>query len=238
MPKLEYSKLDSCATFPAIILAAGSATRMKGIDKNFMELESVPIVVRTIDAFSKSKNISEIVVVTREDKVEELSQILSCYKFEKIICVVKGGNCREESALCGIEALCDKFDKVVIHDGARPFVTDKIISDVCDALKINDSVSCGVKEKSTIKVINEDWVVTQSLIRDNLMSLQTPQGVSVKYFKESALINDLSKFTDDTSVVEAVGATTQVVEGSYRNIKITTPEDVQLAKLYLENMGE
>ncbi|MBO7217243.1 MAG: 2-C-methyl-D-erythritol 4-phosphate cytidylyltransferase, partial [Clostridia bacterium] len=81
-------------------------------------------------------------------------------------------------------------------------------------------------------------VVTQSLIRDNLMSLQTPQGVSVKYFKESALINDLSKFTDDTSVVEAVGATTQVVEGSYRNIKITTPEDVQLAKLYLENMGE
>ncbi len=237
--ELEYTVEKDCdEKYPAIILSAGRATRMKGIDKNFLELCSIPVVARTVMAFDKSDCICEIVVVTRADKVEELKSILSGYDYRLNVTVVEGGSSREESALKGIMALGDRYKKVVIHDGARPFVDEGIISRVCKALNKNDSVSCGVPEKSTIKIVNEDWMVTKALRRDSLVSLQTPQGVAVEPFIKSAEINDLSIFTDDTSVVEAVGVKTQVVEGNYRNIKITTPEDVHLAELYLKDAEE
>lgn len=222
------------ATYPAIILAAGSATRMKGIDKNFTEIGGRPVVVRTVEVFDNSDDISEIILVTRSDKTDELRELLTDYSFKKQITVTAGGSSREESALLGIKSLGDKYSKVIIHDGARPFVEQAIISRICEALKTNDSVSCGVPEKSTIKVVNEDWQVVKALRRASLVSLQTPQGVAIAPFLKSASVNDLAVFTDDTSVVEAVGVTTQIVEGSYKNIKITTPEDIVIAEAYLK----
>ena len=237
--ELEYTVASkSKESFPAIILSAGRATRMNGIDKNFLELCSVPVIARTVAAFDKSERICEIVVVTRGDKTEELRSILSSYDYRLKITVTEGGSCREESALRGIEALGGRYKKTIIHDGARPFVDEGIISRVADALETNDSVSCGVPEKSTIKVVNEDWLVVKTLRRDALVSLQTPQGVAIAPFVRSAAENDLSVFTDDTSVVEAVGVRTQIVNGSYKNMKITTPEDVKLAELYLQDEGE
>ena len=180
--KLDYCECDKHAVFPAIILAAGSATRMQGVDKNFFELAGMPVIIRTVKAFAESEHIGDIVVVTREDRIAELESLLQQYGLSDNTIVVKGGSNREESALFGINALDNKYEKVIIHDGARPFVDNQIISRVCIALETNDSVSCGVKEKSTIKVINRDWLVTQALVRDNLVSLQTPQGVAVKPF--------------------------------------------------------
>lgn len=234
-PELEYTVAsEGKASFPAIILSAGKATRMNGIDKNFLELCSMPVVARTVAAFDKSERICEIVVVTRGDKTEELRSILSSYDYRLKITVTEGGSCREESALRGIEALGGRYKKAIIHDGARPFVDKETIARVADALEINDSVSCGVPEKSTIKVVNEDWLVVKALRRDALVSLQTPQGVAIVPFLRSAAENDLSIFTDDTSVVEAVGVRTQIVNGSYKNIKITTPEDIAVAEIYLK----
>lgn len=233
--KLEYKEKDINPSYPVIIVAAGSASRMKGIDKLSSKLDGVPVLARTISAFDKCNLVSKIVVVTREDKIDEYLSYKKEFGFTKDYSVVEGGASREESVLNGIKSLNGEFSKVMIHDGARPLVTEDVICRVCDALSVNNSVSCGVKVKDTIKVINEDMIVSKTLDRNMLTSIQTPQGVSVDMFLESASVNDISKFTDDTSVVEAVGAKTQIVEGDYKNIKITTPEDIQLARLYLKD---
>lgn len=233
--KLEYEKKGTNALYPVIIVAAGSASRMKGIDKLSSKLDGVPVLARTISAFDKCNLVSRIVVVTRKDKIDEYLSYKNEFGFTKDYSVVEGGASREESVLNGIKSLSSEFSKVLIHDGARPLVSEDVISRVCDALSFNNSVSCGVKVKDTIKVINEDMIVSKTLDRNMLTSIQTPQGVSVDMFLKSASVNDISKFTDDTSVVEAVGAKTQIVEGDYKNIKITTPEDIQLARLYLKD---
>lgn len=219
--------------YPVIIVAAGTASRMKGIDKISAELCGMPVIVHTVCAFDKCDIISEIIVVTRKDKISDYSAILQNYGFAKNVAVVEGGACREESVLSGIKALGGAYEKVLVHDGARPLIAEEVILRVCEALESNDSVTCGVKMKDTIKVVNEDKQVVKTLQRDFLISIQTPQGVSVKSFLKSADKNDLARFTDDTSVVEAVGALTVVVDGDYKNIKITTPEDIKLAEAYL-----
>lgn len=233
--KLEYAKTEGFVQFPVIIVAAGNASRMNGIDKLSAEISGLPVLARTISVFDSCDYISEIIVVTRQDKISEYEQYKEKFNISKKYSVVVGGNSREESVLNGINILDGNFDKTLIHDAARPLVKHNVIERVCNALKFNDSVSCGVKVKDTIKIINEDMLVLSTLNRDTLVSIQTPQGVSIGLFKESALKNVLSQFTDDTSVVEAVGANTQIVEGDYRNIKITTPEDLKLAELFLED---
>ena len=233
---LEYKTAkNGNLAFPVIIVAAGTASRMKGIDKMSTELLAKPVIAHTVSAFDRCDRISEIVIVTRKEKMSDYSVLGEKYGFNKKVTVVEGGSCREESVFNGINALGKAYDKVLVHDGARPLVSQSVILRVCDALESNDSVSCAVKMKDTVKVVNEDGQVVKTLQRDFLVSIQTPQGVSVDRFCESAENNDLSRFTDDTSVVEAVGSITVVVEGDYKNIKITTPEDILLAEAYLSN---
>ena len=231
---LEYKKIeDEKIAYPVIIVAAGTASRMKGIDKIGASVCGLPVICHTVLAFDRNDNISQVVVVTRKEKIDEYTGLLDNCKLQKKITVVEGGSCREESVYKGIKALCGGHDKVVIHDGARPIVSNSVINRVCDALRSCDSVTCGVKMKDTVKTVNEDMQVVKTLQREFLVSVQTPQAVSVEKFAQSANINDLSRFTDDTSVVEAVGCNTVVVEGDYKNIKITTPEDIKLAEIYL-----
>ncbi len=231
---LQYkTKTSENSAYPVVIVAAGNASRMNGIDKMSVELCGVPVIARTVSAFDNCDRISEIVIVTRNDKTTEISEFSKVYSFKKKITVVEGGSCREASVLKGIKALGEVYRKVLIHDGARPLVSNEVISRVCDALESNDSVACAVKVKDTVKVVNEDMQTIKTLQRDFLVSVQTPQGVDVEKFNKSADKFDLARFTDDTSVVEAVGALTVIVEGDYKNIKITTPEDIKLAEAYL-----
>lgn len=232
---LEYVKSgEKNSSYPVIIVAAGSSSRMKGVDKISYEINGISVIAHTILAFASNPRICEIVVVTNKEKLEVVSKLRDMLSLEKSYSVAEGGPSREESVYCGIKALIGKYDKVLIHDGARPCVSDKVIENVCNALDSSDSVACGVRMKDTVKVVNEDMQVTKTLLRDVLVGVQTPQGVSVEKFVQSATVNELSRFTDDTSVVEAVGAKTVIVEGDYRNIKITTSEDIVLAKVYLE----
>ncbi len=232
--ELSYSVNNSSSSYPVIIVAAGSATRMKGIDKLSADIGGRSVLAATVSAFDKSDRISEIVIVTRPDKIGEYSALKVCYGLKKPIRVVEGGASREESVLCGINALSEEYEKTLIHDGARPIVSLAVIERVADALDGNDSVSCAVKIKDTVKVVNEDSIAVKTLNRDALVSIQTPQGVLIDSFKKASESFLLSDFTDDTSVVEAVGVLTRIVEGDYKNIKITTPEDIALAKVYLE----
>ncbi len=219
---------------PAVIVAAGSSTRMKGTDKRFAHLLGVPVLARTMVAFQNCHSVSEIVVVTSEDKIPDVKKLAATYAIDKLSFTVAGGNSREESVKNGLLALKTKNEKALIHDGARPLVTADIIERVAEALKKYDSVTCAVPLKDTVKKIDHNGIVTDTPKRAELVSVQTPQGVNIAAFLAAAENFDLSLFTDDTSVMEAAGKITKTVDGSYRNIKITTPEDIDIAAGMIE----
>ncbi len=232
---LQFERVEEKADgIPVVIVAAGSSTRMKGTDKRFVPIMGVPVIARTMVAFQNCTAVSEIVVVTSEDKIADINKLASAYAIDKLSFTIVGGNSREESVKNGLLVLKAKNGKALIHDGARPLVTSDIIERVADALKEYDSVTCAVPLKDTVKRIDQSGIVTETPKRSELVSVQTPQGVNIADFLSAAESLDISLFTDDTSVMEALGKTTKTVEGSYRNIKITTPEDIDIATGIIE----
>ena len=243
MPKTEFSLKfqtveNNNSGYPAVIVAAGSSSRMCGTDKQFSLLGGIPVLARTLRAFENCAKISEITVVTREEKIADIEKLAKSFAISKLKNVVVGGSCREESVKNGLILYKDSAEKVLIHDGARPLVSDKIITAVSNALTDSDSVTCAVKLKDTIKQINSDSIAVNTPDRTNLVAVQTPQGVNVGVFLSVAENSDLSSFTDDTSVMESVGKQTLIVEGDYTNIKITTPEDLAVAEAFIRKEWE
>lgn len=234
--KLEFEVINTeTKGLPVIIVAAGSSSRMQGINKQFLTLGDKPVIVKTLLAFEKSKYISRIILVTRKEDIFALQLLAEEYSVSKLTDIVEGGNNRQESVLQGFGRLSTDEYAVLIHDGARPFVTDDIIGAVAENLNSYPAVTCGVKVKDTIKQITTDGVVEKTLQRDTLFAVQTPQGVKTSEYKDALnKVGDLSLFTDDTSIMESAGYTVKCVEGSYRNIKITTPEDIVIAESYLK----
>lgn len=232
--ELEFEKVSTLSTaLPVVIVAAGNSSRMKGTDKQELLLFGIPVLARTLKAFEQSASISEIVVVTREDKIQKIYELAKKYGIAKLSAVVSGGASREESVKNGLEAICEKYKKALIHDGARPLVSTDVISRVALSLETEECVICGIKVKDTIKKINKESFAEQTLDREELISVQTPQGVNIAEFLKAAKNLTLDKFTDDASLFEAVGHKVKIVEGEQKNIKITTPEDVFLAEAYL-----
>ena len=233
--ELKFSTVEnSVKGVPAIIVAAGSSSRMKGIDKQLMPLLGIPLLARTLLSFEKSQYISEIFVVTQKEKQQDIKLLAEKYMISKLAGIIEGGSSREESVKNGLNALPQGTLKALIHDGARPLVSQKVIRDVALALENNDCVSCAVKTKDTIKRINAQGLCVETVHRDGLVNIQTPQGVNVQLFLKAAENKDLNQFTDDTSVMESIGIKTKIVDGDYKNIKVTTPEDIALATIYLE----
>ena len=232
--ELEFkeAKTDDTA-FPAVLVAAGNSSRMKGADKQEILLLGIPVLARTLKVFEQSDKISEIVVVTREEKIEWVYSLAKKYGITKLEAVIKGSSCREESVKNGLIFLADKHKKALIHDGARPLVSMSTISMVAEALIKEDCVIPGIKVKDTVKKVNAEGYATETLNRQELISVQTPQGVNIDRFLKAAENNKLDKFTDDASVLESAGVRVKLVEGDQKNIKITTPEDISLAEAYL-----
>lgn len=225
--KLEFEKVKKGnQSIPVIIVAAGSSARMKGTDKQMAELGGIPVIARTLRAFENSEYISEITVVTREEKIADIQKIGERYAVGKLKNIIVGGSCRAESVFKGVSLYKDVCEKVLVHDGARPLVTNIVIGRVADALKEYNSVTCAVKINDTVKRTDENGIATETVNREGLVSVQTPQGVSVSGFLKACEQGDLTLFTDDTSVMEFIGEKTKIVEGDPDNIKITTPEDV------------
>ncbi len=231
---LQFEKIETSAQgYPVIIVAAGSSSRMQGVDKQFAPLGGIPVLARTLRAFENSRHITEITVVTRKEKIADIKKLAERYAVGKLKNVIEGGSCREESVKNGVELYRGKCDKILIHDGARPLVTEEIIKGVAEALSDFDSVTCGVTPKDTVKQVNADGIAVSTPDRNTLVLVQTPQGVSVSKFLETADSQDLSRFTDDTSVMEFSGLLTKITAGDYTNIKITTPEDILVAEGYI-----
>ena len=232
--KYEVSEIPKDG-IPAIIVAAGSFTRMEGVNKQLAEISGIPVIIRTLMAFENSNLVSSIILVVRADDVFSMQLLTEKYGITKLTDIVCGGNCRQESVVKGLSRVSIGAEKVLIHDGARPLVDGDIIERVAKGLESFSAVTCAVPIVDTVKRIDSEGQVTETLNRDGLVSVQTPQGVRVADYK-SALqkAEDLSAFTDDTSIMENAGFKVLTVMGSRDNIKITTRRDISFAECLLE----
>lgn len=216
----------------AIILAGGRGTRMcSDISKQYIEINNKPILYYTIKRFMNCEEIDEIIVVVPRDEIEYCQkEIIDRYDL-KIKKIVAGGKERKDSVLSGLKAIEDT-DIVLIHDGARPFLSEKLILEGIKFAKIYKSAAPGVMPKDTIKIKDDKSFSKQTLNRAELVAIQTPQIFDYKLILNchKKVEADKIEVTDDTSVVENYGYGVYLYEGEYTNIKITTPEDLILAE--------
>ena len=220
-------------TCGAVIVAAGNASRMGGIDKVMAELRGEPMIVRTVREFQNCDAISEIVIVTREDLILPISGL--CKDMKKVIAVVAGGKSRQESVHLGLNALSEKVKLAAIHDGARPLITWNVIDRVVRAANTYGAAAPAIPVKDTIKVV-EGRVVKSTPDRATLFAVQTPQVFDFDLLRGAltkAKLDNLA-VTDDCSAVEHMGMTVKIVEGDERNLKVTTPLDLKIAEMLLE----
>ena len=219
----------------AVIVAAGTASRMGGIDKVMAELDGEPMIVRTVRTFQTCDAIREIVVVTREDLIMPIMKL--CAPFEKVTAVVAGGSSRQESVMHGLNALSSKVQTVAVQDGARPLVTWQLIDRVVRAGDTYGAAAPAIPVKDTIKTV-KGGVVLETPDRKLLQAVQTPQVFDFELLRGALkkAKEDGAEVTDDCSAVERLGMSVKIVEGDEKNIKVTTPMDLKIAELFLEEM--
>ena len=217
----------------AVIVAAGNASRMGGIDKVMAELDGEPMIVRTVRAFQEAIAIKEIVIVTRQDLIEPIGQLTA--GFDKVKAVVCGGSSRQESVEKGLDALSKECKLAAIQDGARPLISQAVIDRTVRAAHTYSAAAPAIPVKDTIKVV-QGGIVDHTPDRATLRAIQTPQVFDYQLLRaalKKARIEELA-VTDDCSAVELMGMSVKIVEGDERNIKVTTPLDLAIAKLLLE----
>lgn len=228
--------MDRYGTVGAVIAAAGSSSRMGGRDKLAEPLDGIPVILRTLAAVEAVPEIREIVVVTREDRVEEYRRLLG--QCSRLRAVVPGGSTRQESVRNGVRALSPDCTLAAIHDGARPLVTPEVFARCIEAAWSCGAATAAVPVKDTIKLADEAGRVLDTPDRSRLWAVQTPQIFDrERYLRaaEEAERRGLS-CTDDCQLFEAMGWEVQLVMGDYRNLKLTTPEDFLAAGAYLEGI--
>ena len=222
----------------ALIVSAGKGHRfIEGKKKQFHLLAEKPILAHTIDKFETCPLIHSILlVVGQEDMDYCLKEIIEKYQYKKVSQIVPGGKRRQDSVRNGIEVLSKDAEIVVIHDGVRPFVTKEMIEDSIRSAIRFGAVVLAMPVKETIKMVQPDGTVLKTLDRESLWQIQTPQTFQVNVIKEAyhKATEDGFAGTDDASLVERLGIKVHILPGSYTNIKITTPEDLILANLFLE----
>ena len=225
-------KLKRCG---AVIVAAGSAQRMGGVDKIMADLGGEPLILRTTRAFLECEAISEIVIVTRPDLVMTIRNLMA--GFDKVTAVVAGGKDRAESVSLGLSAFSGKIKLAAIHDGARPLVSMELIDRVVRAANSYGAAAPAIELKDTVKVVT-GGIVSSTPDRSTLRAVQTPQvfqfdllRAALKKAKEEG-----AAITDDCSAVERMGMSVKIVKGEERNLKVTTPVDLCIVRMLLEEV--
>ena len=217
----------------AVIVAAGSASRMGGIDKVMAPLKGEPMIVHTVRAFQECDAISEIVIVTREDLILPITDL--CRGFEKVTAVIRGGASRQESVNNGLSALSKEVQLAAIQDGARPLVTWQLIDRVVRAANSYGGAVPVIPVKDTIKVCDSALVLSTP-DRSTLRAVQTPQVFDLELLRGAMekVAREGLEITDDCSAVETLGFKVKTVEGDERNLKVTTPFDLKIAEMLME----
>ncbi|QNU68728.1 2-C-methyl-D-erythritol 4-phosphate cytidylyltransferase [Ruminiclostridium herbifermentans] len=199
------------------------------INKQYIDIAGIPVLARTIAVFENCEAISDIIVVVNEADIEYCRHnIIKRYNFSKVKELISGGSERQNSVYKGLCATDESRKIVLIHDGARPFVSQKNIIDCISAAKEYGACGVGVRLKDTIKICDQNGFVTTTPDRSSLWSIQTPQAFTYDIIMNAHKVAIQSGYigTDDLVLVERQGIQVKIIEGSYKNIKITTPEDL------------
>lgn len=218
----------------AILVCAGNASRMGGINKILMPLGDSNVVGHSMLAFEQSPDIIEIIVVTKEEYFPSVREVAETLGIKKLAHVTTGGSTRQQSVMQGLRLVSKDSQYIAIHDGARPLVRPEHIAKVIRDASVFGGATLGVPVKDTIKVV-DDGLITDTPHRPSLWITQTPQVFRKRLYFEAvdfATEHGLD-FTDDCQLVEAIGGKVYMTEGSYTNIKITTPEDRAIAEVLL-----
>jgi 2-C-methyl-D-erythritol 4-phosphate cytidylyltransferase len=224
----------------AIVLAGGAGKRMGSpTSKQFLLLDNRPILVHTLQVFEECKPVDGVyLVVNHKDLPVIQEEVLEQYRFSKILKLVIGGRLRQDSVRNGLEAIDEPCDIVIIHDAARPFVSPSFIEKSIFLMEMYDAIIPALPVKDTIKVVSKEGFVVKTLERDALWNIQTPQtfkhDLIAKAYREG-MAKKLFGY-DDSTFIEYLGKKVKVVEGSPYNIKITTPEDLTIARGILSQM--
>ena len=223
----------------AVIVAAGSSRRMGGENKLLLSLGGQPVLAHTLCAFQKCPAVRDIVLVCREEDIVPYSELAQAFGVDKLRTVTRGGDTRTASVLAGVSASPEDAVLVAVHDGARPLVSEAVVTEAIAAAVEHGAAAPVVPVKDSIKRI-ENGVIAADVPRDTLAAVQTPQ-----VFRRELLLRALHQaaqsgktYTDDCAAVEAIGQTVRATHGSYENIKITTPEDIAVAEAFLDEEGE
>lgn len=218
-----------------VIPAAGQGKRMgAGYNKQFLSLRGEPILAHTVRLFQDSMYVSEIVIVGSKNDQSVIEELVQHYNFDKVVSICIGGVQRQDSVRTGVLALSPTIQRIVVHDGARPLLK---LDDFHHFLKKAEGVSAimGIQPKDTVKKIDQTGKVIETLQRDRLCAVQTPQIFDRKILEEAHLQAATIGYygTDDASLIERMGYAVQMIEGSFENIKVTTPDDLWLAERIL-----
>lgn len=215
-----------------IVAAAGIGKRMDlGYPKQFLEWKEKPIFIHTLEKIQKTHIVTDIIIVTNSEYINQVEKLCKEYSINKLRCVVAGGKERQDSIYNAL-SICRGSELIAVQDGVRPFIEEEFIEKAHSELRKDpsiDGVVIGVAVKDTIKVVDKEGLIVSTPIRSTLVAAQTPQ-----VFRGEMLLRAYEKAkkdsylgTDDSSLVEYIGGRVKVVEGSYSNIKITTQEDLK-----------
>ena len=232
LKKVRKSSRPQCA---ALVAAAGSSTRMGGVNKMLEPLDGIPVLMRTLMVLQKSERIDEIVVATREEDLVEISALCRTYGITKCTKVIRGGETRAHSVLLAALEASPDVKLLAVQDGARPLVTTEVIERVIGA-----AIRCGaaapvVPVKDTVKEVRDGGAVERTVDRSSLRAVQTPQVFDASLLKAALqdAVENRVPITDDCSAVERLGKVVFLVEGDEENLKITTPVDMIFAEAIL-----
>jgi len=222
----------------AVVVAAGRSQRM-GFDKLLTPLAGRPLLLHTLDRLFSTEAPREIVLVVRPGSEAEMEQVLAPLSRRDAIRLVPGGAQRQDSVQNGLQAVSADSEFVMVHDAARPFVTKELIDTVLEAARHSHAAVCGVPCSDSLKIVGEDGLVTHTVDRSRLWSVQTPQIFRTQLLREAyqAALATGAIFTDDTAVVEAMGHPVRIVLYHGLNLKVTTPMDWKIAEVFLQEDG-
>ncbi len=223
-----------------ILAAAGKGSRMQAnINKIFLEYDGAPVLAHTLMAFEKSCLIDEIIIVTSESDMLGCKDIAKEFNIKKLKTITVGGEKRQDSVRNALQVVSKEAEIVLIHDAARPLVSETIIENVVEGVMTCGAAATGVACKNTLKLADDNGLIKDTPDRSHLFEIQTPQGFAYDIITRahaSALEKGIFG-TDDCYLVEQMGYDVKIVDGSYTNIKITTPEDLLLAELFAEKFA-
>jgi 2-C-methyl-D-erythritol 4-phosphate cytidylyltransferase len=220
--------MSSEAKVAAVIVAAGDSARMNGVDKMFAPIGQKRVLWRVLETFNKCKKVDQIIVVMSSKNIEDCRRMVAEFRWEKVTDICLGGKRRQDSVIEGLKRIKEAA-WVLIHDGARPLVTIELIEKGLEAAKETGAAVPALPVTDTIKVVQEGEIVRQTLPRQNLRAVQTPQVFRYDVIKNTYKFAAIDA-TDDATLVEKAGYKVKLYPGDYNNIKITTPDDLAMAE--------